>query len=61
MSNTQYNQQELTFLFKGNINAILKGLEQIEIDNLIIEEPDLEEIFMHYYAKEVWSDGLART
>lgn len=53
MSNTQYNQQELTFLFKGNINAILKGLEQIEIDNLIIEEPDLEEIFMHYYAKEV--------
>jgi ABC-2 type transport system ATP-binding protein len=42
----------VTFLFKGNINAIMKKFGNIEISNVWIEEPDLEEIFMHYYEKE---------
>jgi ABC-2 type transport system ATP-binding protein len=42
----------VTFLFKGNINAIMKKFGAIEISNVWIEEPDLEEIFMHYYEKE---------
>jgi ABC-2 type transport system ATP-binding protein len=41
-----------SFLFKGNINEIMKKIAAIEITNLWIEEPDLEEIFMHYYEKE---------
>jgi ABC-2 type transport system ATP-binding protein len=40
------------FIYKGNINSILKKLTEIELRNISIEEPDLEEIFMHYYAKE---------
>lgn len=43
----------ISFLFKGNINSILKRIAEIDIMNLWIEEPDLEEIFMHYYEKEV--------
>ena len=31
----------------------MKKIAEIEIVNLWIEEPDLEEIFMHYYEKEV--------
>ncbi|WML55377.1 ABC transporter ATP-binding protein [Neobacillus sp. PS3-12] len=42
----------ITFLFRGNINDILKKITEIEITNLWIEEPDLEEIFMHYYEVE---------
>jgi len=42
----------ISFLFKGKINTIMKKLSQIEITNIWIEEPDLEEIFMHYYEKE---------
>lgn len=42
----------ISFLFRGNINVIMKKISEIEIANLWIEEPDLEEIFMHYYAKE---------
>jgi ABC-2 type transport system ATP-binding protein len=30
----------------------MKKLADIELRNISIEEPDLEEIFMHYYAKE---------
>lgn len=40
------------FLFKGNLNQILQRLAHIEMDNLWIEEPNLEEIFMHYYDRE---------
>ncbi|OEC01843.1 ABC transporter [Lysinibacillus sphaericus] len=42
-----------SFLFKGNINTVMKKIAEIEIANLWIEEPDLEEIFIHYYEKEV--------
>lgn len=42
----------MSFLFSGDINKVIRKLAQLEISNLSIEEPDLEEIFMHYYAKE---------
>lgn len=40
------------FIFKGNINSVMKRLSEIELRNISIYEPDLEEIFMHYYEKE---------
>ncbi|HEX2927466.1 MAG TPA: AAA family ATPase, partial [Ruminiclostridium sp.] len=40
------------FIFKGNINLIVQKLAALELRNILVEEPDLEEIFMHYYAKE---------
>ena len=43
----------ISFLFRGDINQIMKKISEIEISNLWIEEPNLEEIFMHYYEKEV--------
>lgn len=54
---TGVNQLEVkndvtSFIFSGNINDIMKRIADIEITNLWIEEPDLEEIFMHYYEKE---------
>lgn len=41
-----------SFLFRGNINDVMKKIAEIDIANLWIGEPDLEEIFMHYYEKE---------
>lgn len=52
VNNLEVKGKEVSFLFKGNINTVMKKLAEIEIDNLWIEEPDLEEIFMHYYEKE---------
>ncbi|MBC7960987.1 MAG: ABC transporter ATP-binding protein [Vallitaleaceae bacterium] len=40
------------FLYKGNINDITTKFAGIKIKNLWVDEPDLEEIFMHYYSKE---------
>ncbi len=46
------NGSTISFLFKGNINTVLKKLSELTVANLWIEEPDLEEIFLHYYEKE---------
>jgi ABC-2 type transport system ATP-binding protein len=52
VSDLESKDQMISFLFKGNINEVMKKIAGIEIANLWIEEPDLEEIFMHYYEKE---------
>ena len=40
------------FMYGGDINLLLGKLAGIRLDNVSIEEPSLEEIFMHYYGKE---------
>ena len=38
-------------LYNGDINKLLQFLAQHELNNLWLEEPTLEEIFLHYYEK----------
>ncbi|MCL6571973.1 MAG: ABC transporter ATP-binding protein [Bacillus sp. (in: Bacteria)] len=52
VNNLEVNGNTISFIFRGNINDVMKTIADIEITNLWIEEPDLEEIFMHYYEKE---------
>lgn len=47
------NDKSVSFIFNGDINKIIEKLYARKISNLIVEEPSLEEIFMHYYEKEV--------
>jgi ABC-2 type transport system ATP-binding protein len=39
----------LSFMYSGNINDLVSMLATRKVVNLTIEEPSLEEIFMHYY------------
>jgi len=39
----------LSFMYSGDINELVGMLARRSIVNLTIEEPSLEEIFMHYY------------
>lgn len=52
VSKLEVKGNTVDFIYKGNINSIMKKIADIELRNLTIVEPDLEEIFMHYYAKE---------
>lgn len=52
VTNLAIQDNSISFLFRGDINTVMKKIAEIEILNLWIEEPDLEEIFMHYYEKE---------
>jgi len=40
---------QLSFLYSGEINELIALLSGNKMINLTIEEPSLEEIFMHYY------------
>lgn len=40
------------YIFKGDINELIRGLGQKNIQNLTIEEPSLEDMFMHFYEGE---------
>lgn len=42
----------VSFLYSGDMNRLLGRLSKGEVFDLSISEPDLEEIFMHYYKKE---------
>lgn len=40
------------FLYNGDLNALLRRLHEGEIRDLRITEPDLAEVFLHYYEEE---------
>lgn len=48
---TNYKQEEksATFMYMGNVVDVLKKMSALNVYDVFIEEPTLEEIFMHYY------------
>ncbi len=52
VTNMETQGNNFSFLYRGDINLILPRLTASKLSNLLIEEPSLEEIFMHYYGKE---------
>jgi len=50
MEKVQVRQGEgIDFMYSGDINVLTASLSSMQIANLTLEEPSLEEIFMHYY------------
>jgi ABC-2 type transport system ATP-binding protein len=49
VSNLENNNGTIRFFYKGDINQIMRKISEIEVSDVTIEEPTLEEIFMHYY------------
>ena len=43
----------VNFLYSGDMNLLLQRLAAGSVSDLSVSEPDLEEIFMHYYRKQV--------
>lgn len=44
------DKTSVSFIYNGNITAIIDKLHLLHLDDVLLEEPSLEEIFMHYYA-----------
>ena len=49
VTNLQKENGAVRFFYKGDINRITKLISEKEVTDVTIEEPTLEEIFMHYY------------
>ncbi len=52
ISDLTVSNQSVSFIFKGDINDIISKLHGCKVANLLVEEPSLEEIFLHYYERE---------
>ncbi len=44
--------ESINFLYSGDIKALISELDRLPFQDINISDPDLEEVFMHYYAKE---------
>jgi ABC-2 type transport system ATP-binding protein len=47
--NLQQENTAASFMFMGSITEILRKIASLPVVDIIIEEPSLEEIFLHYY------------
>ena len=57
--NVKAAQDSVSFLYSGKPELLLKALSDLPLTDVTIAEPDLEEVFMHYYTKEVKeNDGI---
>ena len=42
----------ISFLYSGDMGSLLRTLASGQVDDLTVTEPDLEEIFLHYYEED---------
>ena len=42
----------ISFICQGEAKTLVNELSSLDFDDVSITDPDLEEIFMHYYKKE---------
>ncbi|MFK8037607.1 MAG: ABC transporter ATP-binding protein [Crocinitomicaceae bacterium] len=47
--NEKWNHNKLSFDYLGQIGELIKWLSVIDLQDVVMEEPDLESIFMNYY------------
>lgn len=44
--------EKLDYLYQDDLNLLYRELEGHDIEDILIDEPSIEEVFMHYYEKE---------
>lgn len=42
----------ISFLYSGDMGSLLRTLASGQVDDLTVTEPDIEEIFLHYYEED---------
>ena len=61
----QEAKDTVSFLYSGDMNRLLRAFAAGQVSDLTVSEPDLEEVFLHYYESvdgrlENASDGSGR-
>lgn len=46
------SEDSVSFLYSGAMNSLLRILSSGQVKDLTVTEPDLEEVFLHYYEKD---------
>lgn len=48
----EFSNDKIEFIYTGDINELISYLSNIQIDKMLIQESDLEDIFLHYFKEE---------
>ena len=49
MKDVQASAEGVSFLYSGEMNALIRALSRLDVRDMTVAEPELEEVFMHYY------------
>ena len=49
VQNPTWTKNKLTFDYIGSVNELIQWMNQLDLQDAVLEEPDLETIFMNYY------------
>jgi ABC-2 type transport system ATP-binding protein len=49
VTNLEHHNGIARFFYKGDINTVMHKISALTVSDVTVEEPTLEEIFMHYY------------
>jgi ABC-2 type transport system ATP-binding protein len=49
VTNLEHGDGVVRFMYNGDINLVMRKISEQTVSDVTIEEPSLEEIFMHYY------------
>ena len=52
MKDVKLGENGASFLYSGRADKLIRALADIEFDDITMTDPDIEDVFMHYYAKE---------
>lgn len=47
------NGKEKEYNYTGNMKELIQNLSKLELEDILIEEPSLDELFIHYYETDV--------
>ena len=49
VQNPIWTNNKLTFDYMGPVKELIQWMNQLDLQDAVLEEPDLETIFMNYY------------
>ncbi len=52
MRDADLSDRVASFLYSGNPNDLIRSLSGLEFEDISLTDPDIEDVFMHYYEKE---------
>ena len=52
IENVRHDGEQASFLFSGDVQSLIAALSEMNITDISITDPELDEVFMNYYVKE---------
>ena len=52
IEHVEQENDTLRFLYSGKVQTLLKELSKLPLEDISVSDSDLEDVFLHYYAKE---------